>query len=242
MGYVYKLSPDNGTTNYTIASGLYGTCSTAASTAQKDVTLADFDTLRTGVTVHVKFTYSNTAANATLKVGSTSAKNLCMYGTTRVGTTVDSSWPAGAVVSFTYDGTSWVMNDYADVHSQLVPSGGSAGQVLAKASAADYDTEWVNQSGGGGDSDYVVTTATIPTTGWSSNSITVSVSGITSSNDVIVGPSPSSAAGWTDAGILCTAQGSGTLTFTRQHANATALTANVLIMEGALDNANGVAF
>ena len=31
-----------------------------------------------------------------------------------------------------------------------VPTGGTAGQVLAKKSATDYDTEWVNQSGGGG--------------------------------------------------------------------------------------------
>lgn len=31
-----------------------------------------------------------------------------------------------------------------------VPAGGTAGQVLAKASSTDYDTEWVNQSGGGG--------------------------------------------------------------------------------------------
>lgn len=29
-----------------------------------------------------------------------------------------------------------------------VPSGGATGQVLAKASGTDYDTEWVNQSGG----------------------------------------------------------------------------------------------
>lgn len=31
-----------------------------------------------------------------------------------------------------------------------VPVGGSTGQVLAKKSGSDYDTEWVNQSGGGG--------------------------------------------------------------------------------------------
>lgn len=30
-----------------------------------------------------------------------------------------------------------------------VPAGGTTGQVLAKRSNADYDTEWVNQSGGG---------------------------------------------------------------------------------------------
>lgn len=31
-----------------------------------------------------------------------------------------------------------------------VPAGGSTGQVLAKASATDHDTEWVDQTGGGG--------------------------------------------------------------------------------------------
>ena len=30
-----------------------------------------------------------------------------------------------------------------------VPAGGTTGQVLAKNSGADYDTEWVDQSGGG---------------------------------------------------------------------------------------------
>lgn len=33
-----------------------------------------------------------------------------------------------------------------------VPPGGTTGQVLAKASAADYDTAWVDQTGGGGGS------------------------------------------------------------------------------------------
>lgn len=36
-----------------------------------------------------------------------------------------------------------------DVDAQ-VPVGGTTGQVLAKASNADYDTVWVNQTGGGG--------------------------------------------------------------------------------------------
>jgi hypothetical protein len=31
-----------------------------------------------------------------------------------------------------------------------VPTGGTSGQVLSKASGTDYDTEWVDQSGGGG--------------------------------------------------------------------------------------------
>ena len=39
-------------------------------------------------------------------------------------------------------------NDGAD--GQGVPTGGTTGQVLKKASATDYDTEWADESGGGG--------------------------------------------------------------------------------------------
>lgn len=39
--------------------------------------------------------------------------------------------------------------DSSSVHS--VPSGGTSGQVLAKASGTSYDVEWVTPSGGGGD-------------------------------------------------------------------------------------------
>lgn len=111
MAYIGKVTDTAGNTHL-VGSMLYGTCATAAATAAKVVTCANFSKLETGVTIHVKFTYSNTASNATLNVNSTGANNLCCYGTTRVGTTEKTSWKAGAVVSFTYDGTSWVMNDY----------------------------------------------------------------------------------------------------------------------------------
>ena len=124
MGYITQANIDG--SDYTLGGVLYGTCSTAAATAAKVVTMADFDSLETGVTIHVKFTYSNTASNATLNVNSTGAKNLCCYGTTRVGTTEKTSWKAGAVVSFTYDGTSWVMNDYiADTDTDTKNTAGS---------------------------------------------------------------------------------------------------------------------
>ena len=48
-------------------------------------------------------------------------------------------------------------NIYADMNgtSVMLPSGGTSGQVLAKASATDYDVGWVTPSGGGGS--YAVT-------------------------------------------------------------------------------------
>lgn len=120
MGYVAAII-DAADEQCPVGSSLYGTCGTEAATAAKAVTLPDFDALITGVTIHVKFTYSNTAAPATLNVNSTGAKPLCAYGTTRVGTTAATSWSAGAVVSLTYDGTSWIMNDHIpDTNTQLV--------------------------------------------------------------------------------------------------------------------------
>ena len=95
--------------NNAIASTAYGVCETAAATAAKTVDMTGF-TLVTGVTVHIKFTYSNTVASPTLNINSTGAKAIENYGTTATGTAAVTSWPAGAVVSFTYDGTNWIKN------------------------------------------------------------------------------------------------------------------------------------
>lgn len=139
MSYVGKITDTSGNTGL-VGSTLYGTCSTGASTAAKVVTCADFDKLITGVTIHVKFSYSNTAANPTLNVNSTGAKNIYYAagtsGGTVPGTTAATSWYQGAVVSFTYDGTSWYMNDHitgisADAGSTTNPVYFSEGQPKA---------------------------------------------------------------------------------------------------------------
>jgi len=45
-------------------------------------------------------------------------------------------------------GTDAVNKAYSDLRA--VPNGGITGQVLKKVSGNDYDTEWANESGGGG--------------------------------------------------------------------------------------------
>ena len=93
----------------------YGECSTAAATAAKVVTVTSNSfNLYSGVTVRIKFDYTNTASAPTLNVNNTGAKNIVKWGTTAVGTSTSTSWTAGSIVSFTYDGTSWVMNDHID--------------------------------------------------------------------------------------------------------------------------------
>lgn len=152
MGYLTEATV--GGSDYKLAGALYGTCDTAAATAAKVVTLAAFDSLETGVTIRVKFTYSNTASNATMNVNSTGAKNLCRYGTTRVGTTERASWKAGAVVSFTYDGTSWVQNDYLEDTGVTTDTKNTAGSTnntsklyLIGAKSQDANPQTYSNSG-----------------------------------------------------------------------------------------------
>lgn len=94
----------------------YCTCATAAGTAAKTTTIVSgtftSDDLVTGAQVLVKFTNSNTVANPTLKIGSTTAKSIKRYGTTAPSTSAASSWNANSVIMFTYDGTYWQMTDY----------------------------------------------------------------------------------------------------------------------------------
>lgn len=112
MSYVGKIT--SGGSTHLVGSTLYGTCTTAADTAAKVVTCADFDQLMEGITIHVKFTNSNSATNPTLNVNNTGAKNIYKYGTAAPGTTAATSWSAGSVISFTYDGSYWQMNDHID--------------------------------------------------------------------------------------------------------------------------------
>ena len=80
----------------------YDTCSTAAGTAEKTVSAGDF-ALETGAMVVVKFTNTNTAANPTLNVSSTSAKAIYYKGAA-----IPASYlKAGCVYQFVYNGTQW---------------------------------------------------------------------------------------------------------------------------------------
>lgn len=117
MSYVGKINVSE--TEYPISATLYGECSTLASTAEKAVTLANFDTLMTGVAIAVKFLYSNTADNPTLNVNGTGAKSIYKSGVLTPGKTEASSWAANAVVTFIYDGESWMMESGKPALSEL---------------------------------------------------------------------------------------------------------------------------
>lgn len=93
-----------------IAASAYGVCNSLASDTTKIVEMTGF-VIMTGVTINVKFTNKNTATSPLLNVQTSGAYPIVQYGSTNAGVDeLTTSWPAGAVVSFTFDGTNWVMN------------------------------------------------------------------------------------------------------------------------------------
>lgn len=144
MAFIGKITDTSGVTGL-IGSTLYGTCDTAAATAAKVVTLSDFDKLMVGITVHVRFKYSNTVANPTLNINSTGAKAIARYGIdgtiVKPGTTVTESWPAGAIIAVTYVEVSstgyWVLNDQPALTTTTVNS-----VTAGTAISADDITAW----------------------------------------------------------------------------------------------------
>lgn len=104
-------------------SSYYGTCDTAAATTVKVVTLSNAHsqntfTLREGVTIHVRFKYSNTAQNPKLNVADTGAKSI--YFNTGVltisnvnkGGYTSSDGTYTRITTYIYDGTNWVWQSW----------------------------------------------------------------------------------------------------------------------------------
>lgn len=83
-----------------------------------------------------------------------------------------------------------------------------------------------------GGATYSTVAVQIAASAWSGTTATVNVTGVTASNDVIVAPAPASTSAWAAAGVYCSAQGAGTLTFTCSTAPSEAVTANVMVFEG----------
>ena len=111
MGYVGNVKV-NGIL-FPVGSMMYGTCTTAPSVAEKVVDIEAIDVLKAGLTIHVKFMSPNTAADPTMNVNELGAKPIHRYSNIAPGTDSRGSWLPGSIVSFTYDGAVWIMNDYS---------------------------------------------------------------------------------------------------------------------------------
>lgn len=104
--------------NHYIASSAYAVCTTSSGTAAKVASIqgeaSNNFTLYNGITVHIRFQYTNTASNVTLNINNTGAKPLYIYGTTRPGTTEYTSWKNNTIVTITYDSNlnAYLINSY----------------------------------------------------------------------------------------------------------------------------------
>lgn len=65
---------------------------------------------------------------------------------------------------------------------------------------------------------------------WSNKSQTIEVSGVTSDNTVIISPAPESVGVYSGFGVVCTAQGAGTLTFACDFTPDDDISVNVVIL------------
>lgn len=125
-----------GLTNATIAPSIYGYCTTQAATVAKTVAMYATGTsagdtwaaadLFHGLTIYVRFQYSNSAANPTLNVNGTGAKPIYRYNNVAPGTKAAESWNAQSVVAFTYDtllnaSGCWVMHGWLNTDSDTLP-------------------------------------------------------------------------------------------------------------------------
>ena len=72
-------------------------------------------------------------------------------------------------------------------------------------------------------------TGTLLNTGWSNNQQTINIPQVMADSAVIVSSTPADADKYTNAGILCTAQADGTLTFTRKLATSSNIGVNIFI-------------
>lgn len=237
---------DTGATGTTL---LYGTCSTGASTAAKEVTITGVTALTTGLTILVKFTNSNSKADPTLKVNSLSAVAIKRYGTTAPSTSAASSWNAGAVIALTYDGTYWVMHDWnnttysAMTEAEMQTGTSTTARTITPArlaAAVAYHAPVTDVTVGGTSavtsgvaavpSFTTAFTVTLSSASWISNQQTVSdAKFIASGYAYMVSPASSGFSAYTDAEIYADdVSTDGSMTFHCTTAPSSNLTVNIV--------------
>lgn len=105
------LTPSSGTAQSIVAT-YYATCSTAAATSKKEVTVDSSFSLESGARIVVYMTNSNTVSNPTLSVNGGTAHAIRRYGTTAAGTSAAAGWNTGQMLSMTYSGSYWYIENW----------------------------------------------------------------------------------------------------------------------------------
>lgn len=123
--------------------GWYGSCTTAAATQAKYVSITGFtsNSLADGVRVVVRFNYGQTFnGTPTLNVSSTGAKTIY---TRTSGPAGKNEWAAGQIVPFVYYGGSWYIEDGAHASTTAY------GKTILSGDLFDYRTDVAATPSGG---------------------------------------------------------------------------------------------
>lgn len=140
------------------------------------------------------------------------------------------SFPTGGVVTSlgaddTTIPTSKAVKDAMTQAGQL-PSGGTTKQALVKKSGTNFDMEWADIPGFS-----QPRTGTLTVDGWGDdNSQTITVEGVTASNNVLIDSADATYEAYVTAGVRCTAQAANSLTFTCKKVPEEALAVKILIL------------
>ena len=93
----------------------YGTSSTAAGTAAKEITLSDVSwELKPGNIIIVKFSATNSANNPTLNINGTGAKSVWYNTALITSSNLDKAGYANRPLMYVYDGTQYVFMSWSN--------------------------------------------------------------------------------------------------------------------------------
>lgn len=126
----YNRMPLNAYKADKVESMFFGECSTAAGTSGKEVIITnDTFSLTAGAIIAVKFNNANTASNPTLKVNTTTAKNIYVNNTQITTSSATYGLLKGTVL-FIYDGSRYnLIGNYYNSNTWVALSSTTAGYV-----------------------------------------------------------------------------------------------------------------
>lgn len=147
-GYVSQIQINDGNVQ-NIGSCAYAVCDTEESVSTKVVTFPNF-VLKDGATIHVKFTYRNTAFDPKLNVNGTGAKSIMMNTNSDFDSSlslssqynVDQLWMAGAIVTLTYADPYWVVNNPSRITTPYTYNLSTGGSLAVDSYMILADIEW----------------------------------------------------------------------------------------------------
>lgn len=194
-------------------------------------TVKGISALTTGASFVMIPHVTSTATNPSINVNGLGVKYIrrrLSTGTSSTYAGYAMSWlVAGKPVKITYDGSFWIADVQKPVANDLSGTVQITNGGTGATTAADARTNLGAVS--------MTSTAAVlynDVGAWSSSTLTqtVSVTGVTSSNTVIVSPRPDYFEAYTEAGVRCTAQADDSLTFTCDSVPTEAIYVNVVIL------------